>query len=68
MLPHAFPELIALFLPLAAWMIASRRDEWGQLLAATFATSAIAIPILVATASWEAYVWPQILRVLSPVA
>ena len=25
-LPHALPELVALFLPLAAWMIASRRD------------------------------------------
>ena len=37
-LPHAFPELIALFLPLAAWIIASRRGEWEQLLAATFVT------------------------------
>src|SRR4051812_10251003 len=27
-LPHALPELIALFLPLAAWIIASRRGEW----------------------------------------
>src|SRR6266496_2942859 len=26
LLPHAVPELIALFLPLAAWIIASRRD------------------------------------------
>src|SRR6187551_3250159 len=26
-LPHAIPELIALFLPLAAWLIASRRGE-----------------------------------------
>ena len=34
-LPHAIPELIALFLPLAAWIIASRRGEWEQLLAAT---------------------------------
>ncbi len=37
-LPHAMPELVALFLPLAAWMIASRRNEWHDLLAATFAT------------------------------
>ena len=35
-LPHAIPELTALFLPLAAWLIASRRGEWNQLLAATF--------------------------------
>jgi hypothetical protein len=66
--PHALPELVALFLPLAAWTLASRRNEWNQLLAATFATTAIAIPILLATASWEAYVWPEILQRVSPVA
>ncbi|MGI9020245.1 MAG: hypothetical protein ACR2G3_06000 [Solirubrobacterales bacterium] len=65
--PHALPELVALFLPLAAWTLASRRDEWNQLLAATFATTAIAIPILVATASWEAYVWPRLLQLASPI-
>ena len=66
--PHALPELIALFLPLAAWTLASRRDEWNQLLAATFATTAIAIPVLVLTAFWEAFAWPEILRWLSPFA
>ena len=65
-LPHALPELVALFLPLAAWTIASRRDEWGDLLAATFATVAVAIPILVVSATWETYVWPQILEAASP--
>jgi Stage II sporulation protein M len=65
-LPHALPELVALFLPLAAWTIASRRDEWHDLLAATFATVAIAIPMLVVAATWETYVWPQLLRSASP--
>ena len=65
-LPHALPELVALFLPLAAWTIASRRNEWRDLLAATFATVAIAIPVLVAAATWETYVWPQILAAVSP--
>jgi Stage II sporulation protein M len=65
-LPHAVPELVALFLPLAAWTIASRRDQWHDLLAATFATVAIAIPILVVAATWETYVWPQLLRSASP--
>ncbi len=65
-LPHAIPELVALFLPLAAWTIASRRDEWGDLLAATFVTVAIAVPMLVAAATWEVYVWPHILRIVSP--
>jgi hypothetical protein len=66
-LPHALPELTALFLPLAAWIIASRRGEWNQLLAATFLTVALAIPVLLVTATVEVYVWPQILEVLSPV-
>jgi Stage II sporulation protein M len=67
-LPHALPELTALFLPLAAWTIASRRSEWGDLLAATVVTVAIAIPMLVAAAVWETYVWPELLRLASPVA
>src|SRR5919199_1732553 len=53
LLPHAVPELFALFLPLAAWTIASRRGEWHELLAATFVTVAIAIPILIAAAAVE---------------
>ena len=67
-LPHALPELVALFLPLAAWTIASRRDEWQDLLAATFATVAIAIPVLIATAFWEVYCWPRLLEAVSPLA
>jgi hypothetical protein len=67
-LPHALPELTALFLPLAAWLIASRRGEWNQLLAATFITVLLAIPVVVTAAAIEVYVWPQILRELSPVS
>jgi hypothetical protein len=66
-LPHALPELIALFLPLAAWLIASRRGEWNQLLAATLITVSLAIPVLIAAAAIEVYVWPQILRELTSV-
>src|SRR3954449_5976794 len=65
-LPHAIPELTALFLPLAAWLIASRRGEWNQLLAATLITVMLAIPTLVLAAAIEVYVWPQILQQLSP--
>lgn len=65
-LPHAIPELTALFLPLAAWTIASRRSEWDDLLAATLVTVAIAIPTLVCAALWETYVWPQLLGAVSP--
>jgi len=66
-LPHAIPELTALFLPLAAWLIASRRGEWNQLLAATFITVALAIPVLVIAATIEVYVWPHILQDISSV-
>ena len=66
-LPHALPELTALFLPLAAWLIASRRGEWNQLLAATFITVAMAIPVLLAAATIEVYVWPHILEAISPI-
>jgi uncharacterized membrane protein SpoIIM required for sporulation len=64
-LPHAVPELAALFLPLAAWLIASRRGEWNQLLAATFVTVAMAVPVLLVAATIEVYVWPQILESMS---
>lgn len=64
-MPHAIPELTALFLPLAAWLIASRRGEWNQLLAATLITVALAIPTLILAATIEVYVWPHILDSMS---
>jgi hypothetical protein len=64
-LPHAILELTALFLPLAAWIIASRRGEWDQLLAATLVTLAIAIPMLVIAALIEVYVSPHLFVALT---
>ena len=60
LLPHALPELVALFLPLAAWIVASRRGEWERLLAATIVTVLLAVPTLVLAATWEVYVAPHI--------
>jgi Stage II sporulation protein M len=65
-LPHALLELTAVFLPLAAWTIASRRGQWDQLLAATMVTVAIALPMLLVAAVWEVHVWPYILNAVSP--
>jgi hypothetical protein len=65
LLPHALPELTALFLPLAAWTIASRRGEWKDLLAATFVTVAIAVPVLIAAAAVETWVSPCLLLALA---
>jgi Stage II sporulation protein M len=64
-LPHAVIELTALFLPLAAWLIASRRGQWSQLLAATAVTVAIAVPMLILAATIEVFVWPHILHAMS---
>jgi len=61
LLPHALPELLALFLPLAAWIVASRRGEWEQLLAATLVTVSLAVPTLILTAAWEVYIAPHVL-------
>ncbi len=61
---HAVPELTALFLPLAAWTIASRRREWEQLLAATFVTVALAVPVLLVSAAVEVWVTPRVLLTL----
>ena len=64
LLPHALPELCALFLPLAAWILASRRRAWDELLAATFATVAVAVPLLLAAAAVEVWVSPHVLSFL----
>ena len=60
--PHALPELTMLFLPLAAWMIASRARNWNELLAATFVTVAIAVPVIMASAAVELLVSPRLLE------
>ena len=64
LLPHALPELCALFLPLAAWLLASRRGAWHELLAATFVTTAIAVPVLLASAAVEVWLTPHVLYFL----
>lgn len=65
--PHALPELFALFLPLAAWTLASRRKAWNELLAATFVTVIIAVPIIMVAAAIEVWVTPRLLLWLTPV-
>jgi hypothetical protein len=64
LLPHALPELTALFLPLAAWLIASRRGRWDELLAATFVTVAMAVPVLLGSAAIELWISPRIFALI----
>ena len=63
--PHAIPELFALFLPLAAWIIASRAGDWQDLLAATFVTVSISVPILLAAAAMEIWGAPHLLHAIA---
>jgi hypothetical protein len=65
-LPHALPELTALFLPLAAWILLSRKGRWDEMLAATIVTTALAIPVIVVAAFVETYVSPHVLLALLP--
>jgi hypothetical protein len=64
LLPHAIPELCALFLPLAAWLLAARRQAWNELLAATFVTAGLAVPVLIGAAAIEVWVSPHLLYFL----
>lgn len=61
-LPHALIELTAVFLPLAAFLIASRGGDWHELLAATLVTVAVALPMIIFAAFMEAYLWPETLQ------
>jgi hypothetical protein len=65
LMPHAVPELFALFLPLAAWTLASRRGTWNELLAATIVTTAIAVPLLILAAALETWLTPGLLTAVS---
>jgi uncharacterized membrane protein SpoIIM required for sporulation len=46
-------------------MIASRRNDWHELLAATLVTVTLAVPVLIAAAFVEVYVAPGLLRALA---
>jgi hypothetical protein len=65
-LPHALPELTAVFLPLAAWILLSRRGRWDEMLAATLVTTVLAFPVVVLAAVVETYVSPHLLVALLP--
>lgn len=65
LLPHALPELVALFLPLAAWLIASRQRRWEELLAATVVCVALAVPVLLASAAVELWVSPELMKTIA---
>jgi hypothetical protein len=52
-------------LPPGARIIASRHDDWHELLAATLVTVLLAVSVLVAAAFVQVYVSPGLLRALA---
>lgn len=62
LLPHAIPELVAIFLPLGAWFAIARRRAWSELLAASIVTVAGALPVLVVAALVEEFVAPMLIH------
>lgn len=62
---HAIPELTAVFLPLAAWMVTGvRQHRWNDLLAATFLSSVVAVPVVAMCGLAEVYVSPHVVRAI----
>lgn len=49
-----------LFLPLAAWIVASRLGDWDKLFAATLETVTVALPLLAVSAAVETWVTPRL--------
>lgn len=63
--PHAVPELVALFLPLAAWLIASRQKRWDELLGATVVCVGLAVPVLLVSAAVELWISPELMKAIA---
>jgi stage II sporulation SpoM-like protein len=57
-LPHAVPELLAVFLPLGLFLLEARRHQLDRLGAWSLQAAAIALPVLLCAALIETYVTP----------
>jgi hypothetical protein len=57
-LPHAVPELLAVFLPLGLFLLEARRGRLERLGLWSLQAAAIALPVLVCAAAIETYVTP----------
>ncbi len=58
MLPHAVPELIAVFLPLGLFLLEAQRGRLDRLGVWSLQAAAIALPVLLCAAVIETYVTP----------
>jgi hypothetical protein len=57
-LPHAVPELVAVFLPLGLFLLEAQRGRLDRLGAWSLQAAAIALPVLLCAAAIETYVTP----------
>ena len=57
-LPHAVPELLAVFLPLGLFLLEARRGRLERLGLWSLQAAAIALPVLLCAAAIETYVTP----------
>lgn len=62
-LPHAVPELVAVFLPLGLFLLEARRGRLDRLGRWSLQAAALALPLLLCAAMIETYVTPP--RVLA---
>ena len=58
-LPHAIPELLAVFLPLGLFLLEAHRGRLERLGLWSLQAAAIALPVLLCAAAIETYVTPQ---------
>lgn len=59
-LPHAVPELIAVFLPLGLFLLEARRGRLDRLGLWSLQAAAVALPVLLCAAAIETYVTPAL--------
>jgi uncharacterized membrane protein SpoIIM required for sporulation len=59
-LPHAVPELVAVFLPLGLFLLEARRCRLDRLGLWSLQAAAIALPVLLCAAAIETYVTPAL--------
>lgn len=60
-LPHAIPELVGVFLPLALFIIQARKGELTALGSYTCQAAAMALPLILGAAFIEVYLTPQLI-------
>jgi hypothetical protein len=68
-LPHAVPELVAVFLPLGLFLLEARRGRLDRLGPWSLRAAAVALPVLLCAAAIETYVTPaRVIAASSPAA